>query len=136
MAVSAIKSRVGYVGVCYNPEHQSLLEERLLEVLEMEMRNSGSSLFSAAYCEAVGCRTASALPGEEELKKKNPKPVPKKKAKAKPKAKSTRKRGSRAAEKDKEPADDDDDKNNDDDENQGGEEEDEEEDVWDPFNDE
>ena len=110
MAVSAIKSRVGYVGVCYNPEHQSLLEERLLEVLEMEMRNSGSSLFSAAYCEAVGCRTASALPGEEELKKKNPKPVPKKKAKAKPKAKSTRKRGSRAAEKDKEPADDDDDK--------------------------
>ena len=135
MAVSAIKSRVGYVGVCYNPEHQSLLEERLLEVLEMEMRNSGSSLFSAAYCEAVGCRTALALPGEEELKKKNPKPVPKKKAKAKPKAKSTRKRGSRAAEKDKEPADDDD-KNNDDDENQGGEEEDEEEDVWDPFNDE
>ena len=136
MAVSAIKSRVGYVGVCYNPEHQSLLEERLLEVLEMEMRNSRSSLFSAAYCEAVGCRTASALPGEEELKKKNPKPVPKKKAKAKPKAKSTRKRGSRAAEKDKEPAEDDDDKNNDDDENQGGEDEDEEEDVWDPFNDE
>ncbi|CAL1174054.1 unnamed protein product [Cladocopium goreaui] len=54
MAWAALRNRVGYVGVAFNPEHQRLLEDRLLALLEKEMTNPESSLFSSAYSEAVG----------------------------------------------------------------------------------
>ncbi|CAK9001222.1 Uncharacterized protein SCF082_LOCUS6841 [Durusdinium trenchii] len=52
MAWAALRNRVGYVGIAFNPEHQRLLEERLLTLLEKDMKDPESPLFSAAYAEA------------------------------------------------------------------------------------
>lgn len=110
---------VGYVGVAFNPEHQRLLEDRLLALLEKEMTNPESSLFSSAYSEAVG--GSGQAPVNQTAK-------PKAKVKAKAKAKGKAKPKAKAKAKAKQTKD----------EQEEGEEEndeDEEDDVWDPLGD-
>ena len=118
---SLAKSGIGYVGVAFIPEHQRLLEDRLLALLEKEMTNPESSLFSSAYSEAVG--GSGQAPVNQTAK-------PKAKVKAKAKAKGKAKPKAKAKAKAKQTKD----------EQEEGEEEnddenDEEDDVWDPLGD-
>ena len=109
---SLAKSGIGYVGVAFNPEHH-----RLLALLEKEMTNPESSLFSSAYSEAVG--GSGQAPVNQSAK-------PKVKAKAKGKGKAKPKAKAKAKAKQTK------------DEQEEGEEEndeDEEDDVWNPLGD-
>ena len=111
---SLAKSGIGYVGVAFNPEHH-----RLLALLEKEMTNPESSLFSSAYSEAVG--GSGQAPVNQTAK-------PKAKVKAKAKGKGKAKPKAKAKAKAKQTKD----------EQEEGEEEndeDEEADVWDPLGD-
>ena len=113
------KSGIGYVGVAFIPEHQRLLEDRLLALLEKEMTNPESSLFSSAYSEAVG--GSGQAPVNQTAK-------PKAKVKAKAKGKGKAKPKAKAKAKAKQTKD----------EQEEGEEEndeDEEDDVWNPLGD-
>ena len=127
-AYAALRNRVGYVGVAYNPEHERLMEERLMFLLEKDMRDSTSPLFSAAYSEAVGVQTAATPePAPKAKPQAKPKPTPKTKTKAKaePKCKPKQKPKPKPA---PVPVPEDD-------EGEGAQEEqeDEEDEVWDPL---
>ena len=123
MAWAALRNRVGYVGVAFNPEHQRLLEDRLLALLEKEMTNPESSLFSSAYSEAVGGGSGKAPVNQTAKPKAKVKAKAKGKGKAKPKAKAKSKA-----------------KQSKDEQEEGEEEKDdndeEDDDVWDPLGDE
>ena len=122
MAWAALRNRVGYVGVAFNPEHQRLLEDRLLALLEKEMTNPESSLFSSAYSEAVGGGSGKAPVNQTAKPKAKVKAKAKGKGKAKPKAKAKSKA-----------------KQSKDEQEEGEEEKDdndeEDDDVWDPLGD-
>ena len=138
-AYAALRNRIGYIGIAYNPEHQRLLEERLLSLLEADMRNSESPLFSASYCEAVGCESNKSKPKlkpnpkpkkpgqEDEQGQAEPKKRPRGKGKAKAKAKTKNNEGE--GEEDPQPKKL---KTGQEDEE---EEEQEDEEVWDPLGD-
>ena len=86
MAWACLRNRVGYVGITYNADHQSALEERLLRLLEKEMSLAGSAMYNSAYAAALRGYSAAESADENE-QEPQPKPKPKPKAKNKPKAK-------------------------------------------------
>ncbi|CAK9038002.1 Uncharacterized protein SCF082_LOCUS22412 [Durusdinium trenchii] len=55
-AWACLRTRTGYVGICFTEAHVRGLENRLLELLKEDMVDPNSPLFSAAYSEAVGLK--------------------------------------------------------------------------------
>ena len=102
-AWACLRTRTGYVGICFTEAHVRGLENRLLELLKEDVVDPNSPLFSAAYSEAVGLKkTPSQGSGGPDPKAKpqakpkgrgrgrgGPKPKPKTKPKAKPKSAPT-----------------------------------------------
>ena len=78
----ALKNRTGYVGITYNAEHASLIEERLIDLLKEEMSKPSSPVFNNNYAIAVGTGT------DDTQADPQPKATPKGKSKAKAKGKA------------------------------------------------
>lgn len=78
-----------HIGITYNADHQSALEERLLYLLEKEMSVAGSAMYNSAYAAALRgssvAESADENPNDEQGQQ--PKAKVKGKAKGKPKAK-------------------------------------------------
>lgn len=134
MAWAALRNRVGYVGIAFNPEHQRLLEERLLTLLEKDMKDPESPLFSAAYAEAVGSVSNPTGQGDDQKPQRDvdpkakPKPKGKPKAKPKPKAKDKKKPKAKAQQAKEEEQEEEEEE-----ENAENVENEDEEEVWDPL---
>ncbi|CAE7207986.1 unnamed protein product [Symbiodinium sp. KB8] len=56
LAFTAIKHRIGYVGITYNAEHAAFLEERLVHLIREQMTVPSSPLYNIQYSTAVGAR--------------------------------------------------------------------------------
>ena len=87
-AFVCLRNRVGYVGITFGQVHSEKLENRLLEMLEKDMQDSRSPLYSAAYCKALqkSANPAGSADGDGDRNPK-PKPKPKPKPETKPKPK-------------------------------------------------
>ena len=134
---ACLRNRVGYVGLAFSQFHAEKMEERLLQLVEKEMLDSNSPLYSIAYSKALkggaadsaSPQNSNATPKPKPKPKGKPKPKSKGKAKAKGKAKGQKRK---AAEMDQEDAGGCEDEDADEDQE---EQEQEEEDIWDPLND-
>lgn len=131
LAWACVKTRTAYMGICYIDTHVKLMEERLLDLMKVSVKETASPLFNSAYAQAVGSTTSSSQPAIPKRKprpkpkvKSAPKPKPAPKPKGKPKAEAKSEPKSKKPRLEAEQADDDD-----------NEEEEEafEEDVWDPL---
>lgn len=131
LAWACVKTRTAYMGICYIDTHVKLMEERLLDLMKVSVKETASPLFNSAYAQAVGSTTSSSQPAIPKPKprpkpkvKSAPKPKPAPKPKGKPKAEAKSEPKSKKPRLEAEQADDDD-----------NEEEEEafEEDVWDPL---
>ena len=82
-----------HIGITYNADHQSALEERLLYLLEKEMSVAGSAMYNSAYAAALRgssvAESADENPNDEQGQQQKQNPRPKRKAKAKAKAQAT-----------------------------------------------
>ena len=53
-AWQAVINRVGYVGIAFTEEHKTMLYKRLVELMKIEMCQTGSKLYNAMYAKAAG----------------------------------------------------------------------------------
>ena len=53
-AWQAVLNRVGYVGIAFTEEHQTMIYARLVEQMKIEMCQTGSKLYNAQYAKAAG----------------------------------------------------------------------------------
>jgi hypothetical protein len=53
-AYTALKNRIGYIGICFTQAHKDFLEARLLERLAVDMADVASPLYNASYALAIG----------------------------------------------------------------------------------
>ena len=138
----ALKNRVGYLGITFTPEHTTLLEQRMLDLMKKDMSDSNSPLFNAAYAEALGIKASKDKNKENKDKEKGKKKDGQKdgdteianKNKRKKKEEEEEKDGKAKPKKAKKKKDDDEVViDSDEDEEDKGDGEDDDEEVWDPL---
>ena len=56
-AYAALKSRIGYVGICFTQDHASMVEDMLIAKLKVDMAEQGDPNYNPQYALAVGKKT-------------------------------------------------------------------------------